>query len=78
MDSWLTLTEMAAALGLKDAAGLRWLCRVGGMPRAVLKGKAWLVPPETVAWYRRERTGKCGRPPEERTEMTGSPDRCPS
>jgi hypothetical protein len=35
MDDWLTLTEMPAALGLRDAAGLRRLYRVGGMLRAV-------------------------------------------
>jgi hypothetical protein len=55
----------SAAPGLKDAAVLRRLCRARAMPGAILKDKTWLVPPEPVDWYRRERTGRRGRPPEQ-------------
>jgi hypothetical protein len=56
----MTLTEMAQRLELKDTAPLRRLCEAGILVGAEKKGKTWLVPMESVEWYRRERLGKRG------------------
>lgn len=62
--SGMTLAQMAAALGLKDPAGLRRLCEAGAI-RAEKIGKTWLVQEDEVERYRREHLGKRGRPPKE-------------
>ncbi len=57
----MTLTEMAAALGLKSTTALRVLCENKTLP-AELKGKTWFVSNETVEEYRRDRLGRRGFP----------------
>jgi hypothetical protein len=64
----MTLSEMAAAIGIKSTAALRRLCERGVLPGAELKGKTWFVPVATVEWYRQQRVGKRGRPPKEPVE----------
>jgi excisionase family DNA binding protein len=59
---YMTLTEMAQSLGLKDATPLRRLCEAGKL-RAEKKGKTWLVSLAEVERYRSERLGRRGRPP---------------
>jgi hypothetical protein len=58
--NYMTLSEMAQELGLKDTTPLRRLCEAGVFAGAEKKGKTWLVPVESVDWYRRERLGKRG------------------
>jgi excisionase family DNA binding protein len=67
MEGWMTLAQMATALGLKDAAGLRRLCESGEL-RAEKIGKTWLVEDDEVDRYRRENLGKRGRPPKQPIE----------
>lgn len=57
----MTLTQMAAHLGLKDATPLRRLCESGKL-RAEKMGKTWLVANEEVERYKRENLGRRGRP----------------
>jgi predicted GIY-YIG superfamily endonuclease len=63
----MTLAQMATALGLKDAAGLRRLCESGAI-RAEKLWKTWLVPDDEVERYRLENLGKRGRPPKQPVE----------
>ncbi len=57
----MTLSEMAASLGLKSTTALRLLCEAGTLP-AELKGKTWFVTKETVEEYRHTRLGRRGFP----------------
>jgi excisionase family DNA binding protein len=59
---YMTLVEMAEAIGVKSTTALRRLCEQGAL-RAEKKGKTWLVPIKEVERYKRER--RRGRPPKE-------------
>jgi excisionase family DNA binding protein len=56
---YLTLTEMAEAIGVKSTTALRRLCESGAL-KAEKKGKTWLVHVRDVETYKRRR--KRGRP----------------
>jgi excisionase family DNA binding protein len=58
---YMTLTEMAAALGLKGTASIRRLI-LDGKIRAEKMGKTWLVPLSEVERYRVDHLGKRGFP----------------
>jgi len=60
MEGYLTLTEMAHALGLKNGAGLRRQVLRGAI-RAELVGKTYLVPVEEVERYRAVHLGQRGK-----------------
>lgn len=67
MEGFLTLTEMAYRIGLKDTANLRRDIKDGRLA-AVLIGKTYLV---TEAEYSRYKTARRprGRPPHDRNAM---------
>jgi hypothetical protein len=69
MEGFMTLAQMAEALGLRDTAGLRRSIAAGRL-RAELMGKTYIVKDAEVERYRRELLGKRGRPrkPEGGTE----------
>ena len=57
----LTLTEAAAALGLRSARTLRQQVLRGRLD-ATLYGHTYLVAPDEVERYRKEHRGRIGRP----------------
>lgn len=61
MEGYMTLSQMAVSLGLRDTAGLRRSIAAGRL-RAELMGKTYIVKDEEVERYRLETLGKPGRP----------------
>ncbi len=59
MKGYMTLTQMAAALGLKDTSSLRRAIQRGALV-ADLAGKTYVVRESEVERYRREHLGKRG------------------
>jgi excisionase family DNA binding protein len=55
----MTLTQMAAALGLKDTSSLRRAIQRGALT-AEMAGKTYMVEEDEVEKYRREHLGKRG------------------
>jgi hypothetical protein len=59
MKGYMTLTEMAAALGLKDTSNLRRAIDRGALV-AERAGKVWMVSDEEVRRYKAEHQGRRG------------------
>lgn len=59
MEGYMTLAEMAAALGLKDTSNLRRAIQRGALT-AELAGKTYTVKDDEVLRYKRENMGRRG------------------
>jgi len=60
MEGYMTLNEMAAALGLKNAESLRKAVRRGIIKTERIGNRTLIVTVEEVERYRREHLGKRG------------------